>query len=49
MRIIDLNKHIQEYIKIFGIEYVSNHIKKLFNNFNNKQGDKNNATSKKKT
>ena len=49
MRIIDLNKHIQEYIKTFGKKNVNEHIKSLLNNFNNKQGEKNNATSKKKT
>lgn len=49
MRIIDLNKHIQEYVKIFGVDNVSNHIKKLLNNFNNNKGEKTDASSKKKT
>ena len=49
MRIIDLNKHIQEYIKTFGQKYVTDHVKTLLNNLNNKQGEKNNASSKKKT
>ena len=49
MRIIDLNKHIQEYIKTFGKKYVSEHVQTLLNNLNHKQGEKTNASSKKKT
>ena len=53
MMLIDLNKHLQEYIKVFGKNYVGEHIKKLLNNYennnNNKKGEKNNALGKKKT
>ena len=49
MMLIDLNKHLKEYIKVFGKNNVSEHIKKLLNNSNNNKGDKTNASSKKKT
>ena len=49
MRIIDLNKHITEYIKIFGKKNVTEHVNKLFSNFNNKKGEKTDALGKKKT
>ena len=49
MMLIDLNKLVQEYIKVFGKKNVSEHINKLFNNFNNNKGEKNDASSKKKT
>ena len=46
MMLIDLNKLLQEYVKVFGKENVSEHITKLLQK--HKQGEKN-ATSKKKT
>ena len=48
--LIDLNKVVQEYVKVFGKKNVSDHMQKLFNNTNNNnKGEKTNASSKKKT
>ena len=49
MMLIDLNKHLQEYIKVFGKKNVGEHINKLINNYNDNKGEKKDATSKKKT
>ena len=48
MMLIDLNKHLLEYIKVFGKKNVNDHINKLLNNYNDNKGDKKNATSQKK-
>ena len=49
MMLIDLNKHLLEYIKVFGKKNVGDHINKLLNNYNNNKGEKKNASSEKKT